>query len=138
MFWAIAGQGAFLNGGRISVSTQKEYDKALIGFDVGHRGHRKEDLLKTVAPQIDNVRYMPSYASSVFAQILVAKGSLDAYMHHRCFIWDICAGTVIVEEAGGKVTDHRGEPLDFNRKENLSVLASNGIMHNQILGAMNK
>lgn len=138
LFYARQGKGAFLNGNKIKVSGQKEYDKAMVGFDVGHRGFRREDLLKNIAPQIDNVRYMPSFASAVAGEVFVARGILDAYIHHRCFVWDICAGAVIVKEAGGEVTDHQGKPLDFSKKENFFVLVSNGLLHDQILGALEK
>jgi myo-inositol-1(or 4)-monophosphatase len=63
----------------------------------------------------------------------VAKGIYDAYLHHRAFPWDFCAGTIIVQEAGGKVTDHKGNPLDWTRKDNMFLLASNSLLHDQIL-----
>lgn len=137
LFSAIKGEGAFLNNKRVVVSKQRKYDKAIIGFDVGHRGDRKKDLLKSVVPQIDEVLYMPSFACATFGQVLVAKGVYDAYIHHRAFIWDICAGAIIVKEAGGRVTDHQGRPLDWRKKGNLFMLASNGILHERILQILN-
>lgn len=136
LFSAKKNQGAFLNGQRISVSKNKEYDKAIIGFDLGHRGFRREDLLRNIAPQVENVRYMPSFACTTFGQILVAKGSYDAYLHHRAFPWDFCAGAVIIQESGGKITDHRGNSLDWTKKDNMFVLASNGLIHEEVLKAI--
>ncbi len=50
--------------------------------------------------------------------------------------WDICAGTLLVEEAGGKVTDLAGEPLRFNQGITLrpGMIASNGVLHAALLG----
>lgn len=134
--WAYKGKGAFLNGRKLRVSRENDYDKALIGFDLGHRDFRREDLLKSVSPQVESVRYMPSLACATYSQLLVAKGVYDAYIHPRPSIWDICAGAVIIQEAGGKVTDNRGEPIDWLKKKNLFIVASNGILHDSIIGAL--
>lgn len=76
---------------------------------------------------------MPSFACASFGQVLVAKGVYDAYLHHRAFPWDFCAGTIIIQEAGGKVTDHQGKSLDWTKKDNISILASNKLLHKQVL-----
>lgn len=137
LFNAYLGNGSFLNGEKINVSKQMKLDNAIVGFDVGHRGYRADDLVRNIAPQIDNVRYMPSFACTSFGQVLVAKGIYDAYFHHRAFPWDFCAGTVIVQEAGGKVTDHEGLDLDWTKKDNMFLLASNGLIHDKILKIIN-
>ena len=138
LFEARKNHGSFINKKRIKVSRQKELDKAIVGFDVGHRGERREDLTKNIAPLIDNVRYMPFFACSTFGQVLVALGIYDVYIHHRAFPWDFCAGAVIVEEAGGKVTDHKGDKLDWSKKDNMFLLASNGLIHNRLVRSINK
>ncbi len=137
LFRAYRGGGSFLNGKKVKVSKKRELEKAIVGFDVGNAGYRREGLIKNVASQIDNVRYMPSFACSTFGQVLVAKGIYDAYLHHRAFPWDFCAGTIIVQEAGGKVTDHEGLDLDWTKRDNLSLLASNGLIHEKILKIIN-
>lgn len=136
LFSASEGQGAFLNGQRINVSSQEDYEKAIIGFDVGHKKGRREDLLSAIAPQIEEVRYMPSFACCTFGQVLVAKGTCDAYLHHRAFPWDFCAGAIIVQEAGGRVTDHQKKPIDWRKRDNIYLLASNGLIHEKVLKAI--
>jgi len=138
LVFAEEGKGAFLNGRPIIVSKNNHYDKAIIGFDLGHRGFRKKDLLKNIVSQVEKVRYMPSFACATFGQVLVATGVYDAYLHHRAFPWDFCAGAIIVQEAGGKVTDHRGNPLDWTKKDNLFLLASNGLLHEEIIRIINR
>jgi len=133
LFYAVKGKGAFLNKSKINVSKEKEYKNSIVGYDVGHKGFRKTDLHKNISSQIEKVRYMPSYACTVYGQVLVAKGVFDAYLHHRAYIWDFCAGSVVVEEAGGKITDHKGKAVDWRKRENISILATNKLLHRKIL-----
>ncbi|MBX3729802.1 MAG: 3'(2'),5'-bisphosphate nucleotidase CysQ [Candidatus Sumerlaeia bacterium] len=69
----------------------------------------------------------------------VARGAADFYLHTehgRCKEWDLCAPHLILEEAGGRVTDLRGEPLDYNQPDvraHHGVLASNGAAHDLLL-----
>ncbi len=76
---------------------------------------------------------MPSFACTVFGQTLVASGVYDAYLHHRAYIWDFCAGSILIQEAGGKVTNHKGKPINWKKREDISILASNNILHSKIL-----
>lgn len=138
LFSAGEGKGSFLNGKPIAVSANKDLSKAVLGFDLGHKGARELDVTKSILPLINEVRYMPCFACATLGQALVATGVYDAYIHHRAFPWDLCAGTIIVQEARGKVTDHEGNPLDWTKKENMSVLASNGLLHKEILRAIQK
>jgi myo-inositol-1(or 4)-monophosphatase len=56
----------------------------------------------------------------------VASGRLDGYYERGIWAWDIAAGSLILEEAGGKVTDYRGGELDLEGRE---IVASNGALH---------
>ena len=66
---------------------------------------------------------------------LLASGRADAVIEAAISIWDIAALTVIVEEAGGRVSNLRGEPIDRNTD---SILATNGLLHQQILAPFEK
>ena len=66
---------------------------------------------------------------------LLASGRADAVIEAAISIWDIAALTVIVEEAGGEVTDLEGNPIDRNTD---SILATNRLLHQQILGPFEK
>jgi myo-inositol-1(or 4)-monophosphatase len=65
--------------------------------------------------------------------VYVACGRFDAYWEQSVSPWDMAAGVVIVEEAGGIVTDTLGRPLDLN---NGSVLASTPQLHAELLKAL--
>jgi 3'(2'), 5'-bisphosphate nucleotidase len=78
----------------------------------------------------------------------VASGQAALYLRlpspkspdYRENIWDHAAGAIVVEEAGGRVTDMYGKPLDFASKpkmmENQGVIVSNGIIHDTVLAAL--
>ncbi len=133
LFHATKGGGGFLNYKKINVSKKKDYQDSIVGFDVGHKGFRKKDLQRNISSQIEMVRYMPSYACTVYGQVLVAKGVYDAYLHHRAYVWDFCAGSIIIEESGGKVTDQKGKAVDWSKRDNISILATNKLLHSRIL-----
>ena len=71
----------------------------------------------------------------------VAQGAADAYVntYHRFHDWDICAGDILVTEAGGTVTGFRGEPVVYGRpsyRQNDGLLASNGTMHADLVATL--
>ncbi len=78
----------------------------------------------------------------------VARGEADIYLrspnaktpHYREFIWDHAAGWLVVTEAGGRVSDVRGQPLDWTRgrrlETNLGVVATNGHLHDAVIEAL--
>lgn len=137
VFSAEKNKGAFLNGRKIEVNKIDVLKKARLCVDYGHFGFRREDLEKTSFPLIEEALFLDSYGCAVEALSFVACGRLSVYLHHRAFPWDFCAGTIIVQEAGGRVTDHQGKPLDWTKKENMFILASNGLIHDQILKILN-
>jgi len=76
----------------------------------------------------------------------VARGEASIYLrlptdpNRREKIWDHAAGAVVVEEAGGRVSDMTGKPLDFSRgrqlEENMGVVATNGKLHQDVINAI--
>jgi 3'(2'), 5'-bisphosphate nucleotidase len=82
-------------------------------------------------------RVLESYSAGI-KLALVARGEADVYVNtYRAFSdWDICAGAILVEEAGGKVTGLRGENLLYGlpeARQNFGLVASNGQLHEQAL-----
>ncbi len=63
----------------------------------------------------------------------VAAGRLDGCYEQGFSAWDVAAGMLIVEEAGGKITNYQGSRLDLERSEGL--VASNGLVHPSLVGA---
>jgi len=132
LYWGEAGKGSFLNGKRISVSTKDNFEEALVGFELGWmkgRKHVLEDLIKPIALKI---RYTPVLGCTVAALSYVAQGILDGYIH-RSSSWDFVAGAALIQEAGGKITDHLGRKIENWFSDDISLLVSNGLIHKDIL-----
>lgn len=136
LYWAIDGQGAYLNGNRIHVSKRNVVSEAGAVLDVGHRQRRQAKFNLYIEPLLNKVGYVYSLGSAVAVLALVAQGILDADVN-QAWIWDFAAGAVIVREAGGKVTDFEGNEPDWS-KERLDIVASNGLIHDEILEALKK
>jgi myo-inositol-1(or 4)-monophosphatase len=66
-----------------------------------------------------------------------ASGVFDGFWEHRLAPWDIAAGILLVEEAGGKVTDFQGNPIELgDRHQRISILAASRTLHSSILGKL--
>lgn len=134
LYWAEVGKGAYLNGKKIAVSQIKILEESSIGLDFGHKNSRQGKIDAYVTPLVNKISYPYCFGSSVTTEAMVAAGQLEAYIN-QAWIWDFVAGTVIVREAGGKVTDFEGREPDWS-KERLNIVASNGLIHDQILEAL--
>ncbi|MGD9683402.1 MAG: inositol monophosphatase family protein [Candidatus Obscuribacterales bacterium] len=134
LFWAERGGGAFLNDDRLQVSGTKKIGESLLstGFPPDTRNNHSDNMLefKTLTGQSHGVRRDGSAALDL---CFVAAGRTDGFWEAGLAPWDIAAGSLIVTEAGGKVSDLAGADLDLGRGD---IIASNGHLHNQIKTAL--
>jgi myo-inositol-1(or 4)-monophosphatase len=129
MFTAEKGKGAFLNGKRIKVS-DRAYPHCMIAFG-GSWSVGKEPLVKENFPRLFEKFYhrFKVIGSAVYAEACVAAGILDAY---PCFMenpWDVASGILLVQEAGGTVTDIYGNPPTPYQKH---YIFSNKPLHEEV------
>ena len=120
------GSGATLNGQSIRVSDTDELIQALLatGFPYDRQDMQPTlDLFGRFAVLSQSMRRLGSAALDL---CYVAAGRLDGYYERGVWPWDIAAGALILEEAGGKVTDYQGRRLDLEGRE---IVASNGRLH---------
>lgn len=134
LFWAQKSKGAFVNGKKISVSQTSQLSESSFDFEYGKALHREYKNDHFFLPLFKKIRYPFVLGSSAVALALVSKGVLEGFVTQGNR-WDFAGGAIIVEEAGGKVTDLKGEPLDWT-KERLDLVASNGLIHEAILEAL--
>ena len=107
-FTAAKGQGAFLNGERISVTGTTDLARSLLSFDLGYVDEKAAlaiDMLRSLWPGMYSVRMMGSAGLGV---AYAASGRVDLFFHHSLSPWDIAAGLIITREAGGRVVDRQG------------------------------
>ncbi len=134
MFWAAAGRGARLDGRPIQVSSIAPLDRGLLatGFPYDIRVSRLNNLdhFANFAVRAQAVRRCGSAALDL---CYVACGRFDGFWELKLKPWDVAAGTLIVREAGGRVSDFRGAwPGIFHRE----VVASNGLLHEEMLAVL--
>ena len=124
------GGGATLNGEPIRVSDTDEPIRALLvtGFPYDRAGMRAAvELFGRLTELTQGVRRLGAAALDL---CYVAAGRLDAYYEKGLHAWDVAAGSLILKEAGGRITDYRGRELDLEGRE---VVASNGLLHPVLL-----
>jgi myo-inositol-1(or 4)-monophosphatase len=135
LFFAEKGQGAFLNGEKIRVSTQADLAKSCLvtGFPYtyidAHNGPLQcfERFIRQGIP----VRRLGSAAIDL---CWVACGRFDGFYEHKLHAWDSAAGFLMVLEAGGTVTDYTGAPYSPYQPH---ILATNGHLHADMLAVIN-
>lgn len=136
MFVAIKGQGAYLNGKKITVSPHKPLKKALMatGFAYNLREVENNNFehFTNMLMQAQSVRRDGVAAIDL---CYVACGRYDGYWELNLFPWDMAAGLIILEEAGGKVTLFNGGPFTVYDKE---ILATNALIHNDVIKVLKK
>lgn len=135
MFQAQRGQGAYLNNDRIHVRAVERLIDAVVGLD----WPRKQDLrcqmaqlVAEVAPRVGTLR---STGSAALGLCCVAAGWIDTYFHLSLKPWDVAAASVIIQEAGGAISDIAGLPW---QPDSENCLASNGLIHEVMLNLLTR
>ena len=127
LFTAERGSGAFLNGRRLTVSRAENLSRSLLatGFPYDIREDRNNNInyFEVMALSAQAVRRAGSAALDL---AYIAAGRFDGFWELKLAPWDTAAGWLLVEEAGGSVTDLRGDPYHLHSK---GMLASNGLIH---------
>jgi myo-inositol-1(or 4)-monophosphatase len=131
LFQAEKGKGAYLNGKRISVSRENLLDRSFLSTGFPYDARERADFY---------LRYFHGFITRSFAirrpgsaaidLSYVAAGRFDGFWESKLHPWDMAAGVLLITEAGGKVTDYKGQPLSIYADE---TLASNGLIHDQML-----
>lgn len=137
MFVAEIGKGAFLNGQQLRVSEVNRIEMAMLAtgfpYDLAmnpfHCIDHFIDILKLGIP----IRRLGSAAIDL---AYTASGRFDGFFEVKLGPWDVAAGKLLVEEAGGKVTHWDKEPFDIHSQK--PVLASNGHLHDAVSMVLNR
>ena len=130
LFVAEKGKGAYVHGTRMSISDETELGESLVatGFptDLEQAFPHNMRELQAVAPHVRNIR---SAGSAALHLAYVAAGRLSAFWERGLNSWDIAAGALLIQEAGGQVTDVNGQPYQLSVR---NVLATNGHIHQSL------
>ncbi|MBI4352356.1 MAG: inositol monophosphatase [Candidatus Omnitrophica bacterium] len=136
MFTAQKGKGAFLNGKRISVAKTKALEDALMATGIPFRARdRFEEYMASFRRISLASAGMRRGGSAALDLAYVACGRLDGFWELDLALWDIAAGALLIEEAGGRVTDVWGGKEHWVRGD---ILAANSFVHEELLRITSK
>lgn len=139
LFTALQGKGAKLNGKKIKVSaTNKLQDSLLITGFPYDRMPIKKIHIPIFTDFIYNCHDVRRTGSAALDCCWIACGRADGYWEFSLNPWDCCAGALIVQEAGGKITDFEGKPFKKLEDYGKTLLASNGKIHTEMLKIIDK
>lgn len=131
LFTAVRGQGTYRNGERVHASRRRTLDRSLVvtGFPYRSFGHI-DKYLGVLRHFMQSSRGVRRLGAASVDLAYVACGRFDGFFETGLHAWDVAAGMLLVEEAGGRVTDYRDESNPLFRKQ---ILASNGLVHDAML-----
>ena len=131
LFEAVRGGGARRNGRPIAVSKEARFGRALIATGFAYDVHDAErDNLAQFARVTKQAGGVRRDGSAAIDLCYVACGRFEAYWELKLHPWDVAAGILIVEEAGGRVTDLAGGAVPRSGNE---IASSNGLVHDELL-----
>lgn len=133
-FEATAGQGATLNGQPIRVSTRGQMEECLLvtGFPYNFK-EMMPSLMARFGKCLSASQGVRRLGSAALDLCFVACGRFDGFWEQNLNSWDTAAGMLVLQEAGGEVTDFSGRPFRIEMEE---ILATNGQVHEQMMSLM--
>jgi myo-inositol-1(or 4)-monophosphatase len=136
LFLAEKGKGAYLNGAKIQVSTTNELTRSLLAtgfpYDIRESSINNLNNFNRFALKAQAIRRAGSAALDL---CYVAMGRFDGFWELKLCPWDTAAGALMVTEAGGRVTDFKGNEFSIYSGDN-ETLASNSKIHKEMLGVL--
>lgn len=134
-FEAVTGAGAWLGDRQLSVTGESDFGRALVATGFAYDVHTSDDdNLAAFGRVVKSARGIRRDGSAALDLCYVAAGRIDAYWESKLHPWDVAAGFLILEEAGGRTSDYRNGPPDASGRE---VAASNGQLHDALLARIN-
>ena len=133
LFSAVKGKGSFLNGTAIHVSPVQRLSEAIIGVGTAKRELAKENFAKFLKVY-ENSQDIRRLGSAALELAYTACGRQDGYFEAYLNPWDYAAGMLLVQEAGGKVSDWNGKNLDPTQGN--QIAGTNGQVHEELLNVI--
>lgn len=130
-FYAVKGQGAYLNDGPIRASSVLKLSEAMVAYD--NQFHKHQAALRNMPLLAEKCFTLRIFGSACVDICNVACGVIDARIFHNTKVVDFAAGISIVEEAGGRVTDFSGKPVTPQTGD---VIVSNERIHSELVALL--
>ena len=130
MFSAERGEGASLNGKRIQVSANSSLASALLCTGFPYDVRERSEFARHFTNFIMNAQGVRRDGAAALDLAYVAAGRFDGFWEEGLKPWDVAAGVLLIEEAGGRVTNYLNEPFNIFTPP---ILASNGLIHEEMM-----
>lgn len=130
MFAAERGQGATLNERRLRVSDVEDLNSAMLCTGFPYNVRERPNFARHFARFTMEAQAVRRDGSAALDLAYLACGRFDGFWEEGLNAWDVAAGLLLIEEAGGRVTDFTGGALDIYAP---MMLASNGLVHDQMM-----
>ena len=134
MFAAERGLGATLNGRTIKVSDVQDLSRAMVCTGFPYNVRERPDFAREFARFTMEAQAVRRDGSAAIDLAYVACGRFDGFWEDGLNPWDMAAGVLLIEEAGGRVSNYHNQPLNIYTKQ---VLTSNGLVHEQMMRVLN-
>jgi len=135
LFHAVAGGGAFCNDKPLHVSKEANLERGFLATGEPYAVRKNLDAhLRFFKNMVNRSLAIRRFGSASLDLCHVACGKYDGYWEAELKPWDAAAGILLVEEAGGKISDYRGNP--YVLAESKTLLATNGLLHTQMMEAL--
>ena len=141
MFWAEKGKGAYLNGKKLSVNQRQDLTRSVGTYVRGRDSVTKKEELAFTEPLFLNTKRLMRNIAPALDWCLLAHGWLDYIVMQKSGIMDVLAGILIAQEAGARVTDWENQEYlhtSYDSEALPSIVATNGLIHDQILCLIKK
>ncbi len=135
MFAAERGQGATLNARTIRVSEVEDLNRAMLCTGFPYDVRKRVDFARHFIEFTMQAQAVRRDGSAALDLAYVACGRFDGFWEDGLNPWDVAAGLLLIEEAGGTITNYTGALLDIYTPE---VLATNGLVHDAMMAVLNQ
>lgn len=135
MFWAEKGKGAFLNKARLRISSRKQLSAALVGAMNFSSLEEPTSVQENIFLNINRLTNIRQLGAPSLDLAFIAAGKLDGYFSFDTNIWDHTGPALLIQEAGGYITDIKGSR---ELSSNSSILAGNEFIYNELKTLTNR
>ena len=139
LYEAKVGEGSFLNGKKLQVSSEDIFQKALLATGFPYSSSSNQDDLNDVLKKIKDIlplcQDLRRLGSASIDLCYVARGTFDGYYEMNLKAWDVSAGVLILTEAGGQVSNINGD--EYTLFEDKYLVASNRKIHKEFIKNLN-
>jgi len=130
MFFAEKGKGSYLNNKKLHVSKKNKFEESVLGFSLPSNVSIARKSLAILSKNYGTFRALRNMGSAALNLCYIADRKFDLYFTLNLNSWDVAAAKLVVEEAGGKITNLKSEKWDISDR---TIVASNKILHGKFI-----